>query len=563
MATVEIKGEQRPISRLFSDEFTFFVPPFQRPYLWETEHAGVLLEDLLDFMGDGDGPVVGLDPYFLGSIVLIQAPDSSESAIVDGQQRLITLTILLSALRSAVSQGIVGGITRRIYDAEDQAAGLPARFRLRPRPQDRQFFERYIQREGSIEQLRGVNAAKLNDAQRHMAENAVYILDRIGELPQPRRDRLAQFIIQRCILIAVSTPDLKSAYRIFSVLNDRGLDLSYADILKAEIIGAIPDPAQPAYTHKWEGAEEDLGREDFEALLSHIRMLYRKQKLQKTILEEWREYVMGKVRDPKRVIDEVVLPHTEAYAVIRDANYQHTRGAEVVNTHLRWLNRIPDTDWIPPAMLYLARFRDDPARLGTFFTDLERLAAVLMLRRSNVNKRIERYGRLMEAIERGENLEGPVSPLQLTADDRHEALAMLQGDIYEQSARLRQYVLLRLDALLSSGDAIYSYPTVSIEHVLPRNPPANSVWVKWFSTPQLRERWVHRLGNLVLLSRRKNSQAANFDFERKKSTYFAGRDGVSPFALTTQVLRESAWTTEVLERRQRDLVGRLKQLWRL
>ena len=77
---------------------------------------------------------------------------------------------------------------------------------------------------------------------------------------------------------------MESAYRIFSVMNDRGLNLSHADILKAEVIGKIPGEAsQDAYGKKWETAEENLGREAFDNLFSHIRMIRVKQKLRKTI----------------------------------------------------------------------------------------------------------------------------------------------------------------------------------------------------------------------------------------------------------------------------------------
>src|SRR5262249_9977646 len=100
------------------------------------------------------------------------------------------------------------------------------------------------------------------------------------------------------------------------------------------------------------------------------------------------------------------------------------------------------------------------------------------------------------------------------------------------------------------------------EHVLPQSPAPTSQWERWFPDGQQRERLVHRLGNLVLLTHRKNSPASNFDFEKKKTAYFA-KKGVSPFALTTQVLQEQTWTPEVIERRQASLPEELKRLWRL
>ncbi len=81
-------------------------------------------------------------------------------------------------------------------------------------------------------------------------------------------------------------------------------------------------------------------------------------------------------------------------------------------------------------------------------------------------------------------------------------------------------------------------------------------------TPDRREFWTHRLANLVLLSRRKNTQARNFDFERKKNQYFQ-KKGVATFAITSQVLSVSEWTPEVLEERQSNLIGKLKSEWRL
>ena len=103
---------------------------------------------------------------------------------------------------------------------------------------------------------------------------------------------------------------------------------------------------------------------------------------------------------------------------------------------------------------------------------------------------------------------------------------------------------------------------MTIEHVLPQNPPPESRWRNWFTDDAERDRQVHRLANLVLLSFRRNSRASNLDFDRKKREYFQ-KDGATSFALTTQVVNESEWTPAVLERRQRDLVKKLEVEWRL
>ena len=560
--TVEITGEQRSISRVFSDEFELQVPPYQRPYLWETEHAGDLLDDLLDAMGDTRSPVRDLDPYFLGSVVLTKT-NSPEAHIVDGQQRLITLTILLSVLRALVPEDYTSSITKRMYEAEDRAAGLAARFRLHPKAQDVSFFERYIQREGGIPDLRQVNRDELSDSRRHMAENALHLYDQLKLISQERRIRLVQFVIQRCLVIVVTTPDLNSAYRIFTVLNDRGLELDAADILKADIIGRISSEHQQSYTDRWEEIEEDLGRSDFEALLRHILTLNRGPWRKETNLDEFRRFVVQKVNDPIALIDSTLVPYAEVYATIRDEDYQSPSKIDDINTSLHWLNQIPDTTWTPVAMEYLTRYKFDPARLSAFLRDLERLAVGLMLTRTTFSKRIQRYGQVLDAIRSEADLANLTSPLQLTSDERRNTLNVLTGNMYKQYGRACRYVLLRLDSLLSSGDAIYNYPIITIEHVLPQTPAADSEWIKWFPTAALQDQWVHRLGNLVLLSLRKNIRAGRMTFDKKKASYFSTSGGVSSFALTTQVLREHKWTPEVVQRRQEELVRLLRNLWRL
>ncbi len=153
----KLTAHEQPISRIFSDDYVFRIPPYQRPYAWTTEQARELFDDLVDFMRSGPGDIESLPPYFLGSIVLIKPETSPEADVVDGQQRLITLTLLFSAIR------------------------------------------------------------------------------------------------------ANSAP------------------------------GAIPDRERDCYTRKWESIEEDLGRDAFGELFSHIRMIYRKAKPKGTLLSEFKE----------------------------------------------------------------------------------------------------------------------------------------------------------------------------------------------------------------------------------------------------------------------------------
>src|SRR5262249_4682230 len=134
------------------------------------------------------------------------------------------------------------------------------------------------------------------------------------------------YLVQRCYLVVVSTPDTDSAYRIFSVLNDRGLDLSHADILKAEVVGTIVDEElQKAYAAKWEEAEDAIGRDAFKELFGHLRMIFRRAKLESTVLTEFRKYVVEKTSDPRQLVDEVIVAGAWAYDQIRRCSWVRGR----------------------------------------------------------------------------------------------------------------------------------------------------------------------------------------------------------------------------------------------
>ncbi len=564
MGRVRIHGAEYPIKKIFSDDFVFTIPLYQRPYAWTTEHAGELLDDLIAFMGDSREPLDELTPYFLGSIVLIKG-DEPDAQVVDGQQRLTTLAILLATLRALIPSESARDLTPFLYEKGNAIAGTSNRYRLTLRERDAQFFQRYIQDEKGIEKLKVLNSATLSDSQKNIHDNTQWFLKHLQKLSDIQRLALAQFVINHCFMVVVSTPDLDSAYRIFSVLNDRGLDLSHTDILKAEIIGNIPSQEQDKYAAKWEDLESSLGREMFENLFVNIRTIYRKTKLHGTILEEFREYVYPTrqpTSTPQEFIDDVLLPYADTLDAITKADYQGTKRTREINILLKWLNRIDNGNWIPPAMIFLAHNQNNPETLIRFFAYLERLAASFMIRKTNINKRIERYGRLINVIERGDDVFGSGSPLNLLPGERREVYEILNGDIYLVRG-IYQYVLLRLDAALSDGTASYDYPTITVEHVLPQNPAVNSEWMKYFPTKEEHEKYVHRLGNLVLLSKRKNAQAQNYDFLLKKQRYFTTGQSVSPFALTTQVLQYTAWTPAVIEQRQQMLMNLLVKIWGL
>ncbi|WP_406323152.1 DUF262 domain-containing protein [Streptomyces sp. NBC_01637] len=553
----QLEAREVPLHKVFCSDYDFRIPDYQRPYAWEIEQAEQLLADLEEALLRGNG-----EPYFLGSLVLVKGR-AAEADVIDGQQRLTTLTILLAVLRDLAQQpDVVTNLVAMIAEPGNTVLGLKAKPRLTLRPRDADFFHQHIQTLGSIEKLLELNPHNLKtDAQRALQANARVLHTALTTWSDDQRLALCTLMGVQTFLVAVSTPDLDSAHRIFSVMNSRGLDLSPADIFKAQVIGEIDEEASETYATRWEDAEETLGRDDFSDLFLHIRMIFSGERARQELLKEFQtqvlvHYKQGRARE---FVDEVLVPYAEAFAVIRDKTYSAGEGSDQVNLWFRRLLQLDNSDWWPAALWALRHHGDDPMWLGSFFRSLERLAASMFIRRVYTTPRVQRFAELLKELTAGGGLEAP--SLQLTEAERAETLARLDGDVYHET-KTRRYILLRLDELVAEEDVVATYdaPRITVEHVLPQNPSIPSQWRADFTADE-RVRWTHRLANLVLLSRTKNSQVQNLDFTVKKERYL--RRGVVTFPLTTQVLGQDTWTPEHLKKRQSELLGLLTTEWRL
>lgn len=566
-----LEAHDKLIREIFEGSYQFEVPDYQRPYAWTTEQADELFDDLISAMKESRASGAS-SQYFLGSIVIIKEDKKPESRVVDGQQRLTTLTILLAALRhiwqeAGYDKGIKS-VTPFLYEEGDEMLGKATGYRLTAREEDADFFRSNIQEPGGISLL-VASTDKLEDARLRYRENATLLLGKAKALPPADLIALWQFLANDCSLVVISTPDLEAAYRIFSVLNNRGLDLAPIDIVKAEVLGLIRTTAGEAksrdYAKTWSQIEKTLGREDFGNLLTHLRTVYAKQKAKATLLKELQEHVTEyREKRPIDLIDRVIKPYAEVWNFVRDADFEATENAETINEHLSWLNRVDFKDWVPPALVYFKRFRQKPKLLAEFFESLERLTYFLLVTKVGINERIETYAALTKEIE-SENFKGDLASLTtlaLTDVQKRKFVATLDGDIYDDLPKARMALVLRLESLVRAPGVQFQN-AVSLEHVLPQTPPDGSDWLQWFPDKDQRDGWTHRLANLVPLDRSKNSSASNFDFAKKKDTYFRGKGKASPFVLTQEVRSENEWTPTLLAERQQRLVGVLKEHWNL
>ena len=555
---LHIEAAHKKIMHVFSDGYAFTIPAYQRPYAWETDHVEELLTDLMDAM-ESNTPSDNF--YFLGSIVLVKTPGNPDAQVIDGQQRLTTLTILFSVMRDLTKDKATQTAREKyIKQIANKDENLPETLRLKLRKKDQAFFELHVQTCGKTNHLPPTNQYK--DSQAHILQNTQIIRDTLQKMNERQRDNLMQFLLQKCYLVVVEVPTDKAARRIFTVLNARGLDLSATDILKADLLERAGADNEDKLSRAWEAAESALGRDKFNDLFTHIRMIYKREKPRKALETSFPEDVSIFKSEPSEFINKTLNPYADAFLLSLDqVKIQSEFGSKTADL-MQSLNRLDNKDWLPPLLFCLKQYKDGNTsyNVSDFIFKLERLAYYLFVMRANINTRISRYAKVLTILDRKED-DHKDSGLDITREEAFRLFRELGGDVYRTTSVVKP-ILLRLDQASTDASAHYNYQTISVEHVCPQTIKKQSQWQEWFPTDEDHKQWVHSLGNLVLLDRRKNSTAQNYEFDRKKKEYFVPGNS-SPFTLTKEIDAYKTWTPVDIENRRYELLKRLAKTWDL
>lgn len=211
--STKIKGAEYPLSKIFSSDFDYEIPSFQRPYAWTEEEAGDLFDDLYDFyVSEADD-----EQYFLGSIVLVKEDDKPYSEVIDGQQRLTTLTILLAAITSKLSGEDKDDFKTYIIEPGRASQGLASKPRVHIRKRDNDFFQKYIQGM-DFEHLFTLDAdAQDTEAKTNIVKNARLLMGRIEDNLASVDEiiRFGAYLVQRCFLVAFQHQRVKRPSEFF------------------------------------------------------------------------------------------------------------------------------------------------------------------------------------------------------------------------------------------------------------------------------------------------------------------------------------------------------------
>ena len=562
----QFAAQTMPLGQLLANPYIIHTPSYQRSYSWEAKEANRLLEDLLNAFDGGNGRAE-LDDYFLGTMLFIEVdrPAARRSAlpfsrpmraleVVDGLQRLTTLTILLCLLRDLdVQNGIKTGDRILAAIATGQRAGSQGRFELRE--PDEAFFHAHIRKSGATRN--GVGAGDPASAsQERILEARDDILQALRDLEPAQRKRLSDFALDKCQVVVVSTTGIDRAHRIFTVLNARGKPLERNDILKADLLGSIPSSARERATAIWDDARARLDKE-FDNLFSHIRTSHGRGSAQ--IISSIRS-IAEDAGGAQAFVEQVLQPAAGAFHDILKARHTGTEHSARISALLAYLGWVRgQSDWVPPLLLWWTTKGEDPAELLWFIRALDRLAYGLRILGYGGRRRESRFTAIVRAVREGRDLKGPHSPLSLTRDELRTIQHNLR-DLHARSSPIAKLVLLRINDHMAGKLQPVPHENLSIEHVLPRKPSANSAWRASFSDPNERGYCTESLGNLVLIPKAHNDRAGNLDFARKKEVLFNATDALG-LAVNADVAQQTEWTAREIKQREANLLRQLEELW--
>ena len=556
------------------------IPEYQRPYVWETDQVLELLDDV--YAAGQSNPD---SQYFLGSLVLKKSEKQEHTTkfleydLLDGQQRLITLLLIHAVVRDmtpATKEARLNACRETIFQMANPDDNVPERIRIvfdiRPKVSD--FVDEYVKTDNGTSRTSELKEFSDRRTEDISIRNMSQALLTIREYFQDGKsvEDLFPYLRSNVLIIYVAAEELEDAFHLFTVMNTRGIKLRNSDVLKASNLAKVPDAVERVKCAKeWEGIEVHFG-EDFDTFLSHLRTILVKRKASYNLLREYEENVYNP-RSYDRTTQKYTAEHpllargaatfefvqkyySHHQELFDDDKYGLTASFEFQNYRTLMKYGLEAEYWTAPLLRYFDKFRND--HLLDFLRLLDRKLSADWIVGISPTTRIDNANAIIQHIDDSsvveEALSSPVYDVRTSDLIRVLATSSVYG------RRFAKYLLLKLDLAWHGHTTRFSPPeTITIEHILPQTPNDASQWVRDFDE-QTRDLWTDRLGNLILLSRRKNTSQGNLDYTYKKQKYFSGN--IELFSNSVRIFhRFGSWTLADLETNHTESVKKLLECY--
>lgn len=554
--------EQMTLARLFSGGRVFTFPAFQRPYRWSIDEAMTLLDDVAS-------AALRRDPgYFLGNLVLTR-DEGRRYFVIDGRQRLTTLFILICTLRDLETDlERKKGLHRLVRFLGGSETGAEPAWRIDFPESERPFVEAVIA---------SPTKAKLEVKDHYLiAERLGAMLDVAdgfkkhlsappSDTGMPRLEDLTDYLLNQCEVIVLTASNATSGLRLFQVLNNRGLQLSEADLIKPDLLQALPEDSQPIAARMWENMEDQLGSEHLDSLLRAYVFIQSGDWLApgQDFTDPLKAIMLSRGAETFHFED---LPrYGEAFSQIHWGDIDFTDPHKNPNCLMQGLyflgrNMGEWKEFLPIALEILVRYGEDEDKVFAHISALDRTFFTWFINDTPETSRRNVTFRMIMQLRDGEDLLGPNGMLIPPARELEKALKKLIlpfPRLFQRGALIRR---VELALCMAEGKQPPQYlEQTSAEHILPKNPRPGSQWLIDFTRQDHRE-CLDLLGNGIPLSRDLDKRVGNKDFAMKKASY--ERAGADRYFLSVkQVCKYNSWTPADIRERTAQIADLLKKNW--
>lgn len=548
---------------LFAGANLYRVPRFQRDYSWREEHWEDLWNDILVVRAKHD------DRHYMGALVL-KAETDHDFLIIDGQQRIATLSILALAVIARLKELSARGIDTdqnkeraellsKSYVGDKDARSLTYSSKLFLNDTDNPFYKDYLLqfRQPRNPRTLAKSSKRLWDAFNYFSEK-LSGLGEVAESGETLAGFLTQTIATQLMFIRITVEDQLNAYTVFETLNARGVDLSATDLLKNYILSLMPsEPDLDRAQRAWQSIIDRVQYQHFPELMRYYLNLQhevvRKERLFK-IVKTSVDTPVGAFK-----LLDALEEHAELFVALGDPGHEYWIESKETRGYIRELVLFRVRQVYPLLFAAYKIFdRQDFNRVLKLVVATSFRYNMIGGRNANVLERA--YSQAAIGIVKGE-INSPrniYESLQRTgvylSDDEFTNDFMFAKLSTEGVARkFTRYVLYRLENDLADSGRDYEEDAGTIEHILPENP--GRAWDAEF-THDVHVANVDRIGNLTLLEDRINRDVANSAYDQKRARY-----AQSAYAQAREITAES-WTADVIRLRQERMANRAAHIWR-
>jgi hypothetical protein len=545
------------VAELFSDASVFEMPAFQRPFCWDEDTAAQLHDDISAAMVRGrpeKGARKNRQDYFLGPMIVTRDRSSGAFEVIDGQQRLVTLTILLAVLRDALpaDNQFKEELQPLIVRPSHQLRRLPESPRVKLREADQASFAKWVQAPGGTKNL-PEDDEESDSRSRVLA--AVARIEADLDNPQPTYIKeLASFILNNCYVIQITARDLDDGYVLFRSLNSRGQPLNELDLARAELLGAklsSPDIDVEKLAQSWRDAEESLDPEEFTEYMHSVLSLVATRPQGRGLRELMKEVLGDPLKAHNfRVLLSSVLRHSSK---LDEGVLEFGSDSDKIHRVVECLRHLAVREWRSVTLCWLA---GNPNGFHTlqFLSALDSLCLGLQILGKPPTQVLRRLRAVTNEVNtHREKVLNQSGALRFTPAEQGQLKSILMRPISSKKRFLKS-LLLRLNAHMLDATIPVYFPEVTIEHVLPQRPAANGPWPEKYPDASRRKLCTELLGNYALLTQRMNAGAKNKDFKAKRTVMF-GKSSHQSFPLTADLVHYDDWTEVELLARHQKLVG--------